>query len=49
MDKTAAAYESFSKWSASKSESLLMGDVVYSKEAENNIPSSWTVGKIVSL
>ena len=26
-----------------------MGNVVYFKKAENNISSSWTVGKVVSL
>ena len=38
-----------SKWSAGKSEPLLVGDIVYFKKVENNISSSWTVGKVVSI
>merc|ERR1711895_98473 len=49
MDKIDGAYESFFKWSAGKSEPLLVGDIVYFKKVENDISSSWTVGKVVSL
>ena len=38
-----------SKWSAGKSEPLLVRDIVYFKKVENNISSSWTVGKVVSI
>ena len=38
-----------SKWSAGKSEPLLMGNVVYFKKVEDDISSSCTVGKIISL
>ena len=38
-----------SKWSAGRSEPLLVGDIVYFKKIENDISSSWTVGKVVSL
>ena len=37
------------KWSAGRSEPLLVGDIVYFKKVENDISSSWTVGKVVSL
>ena len=49
MEKTAGAYYDFSKWSSGKSESLLAGNVVYFKKATNNIPSFWTMGRVVSL
>ena len=49
MDKTAGAYENFSKWSSGKSESLLVGNVMYFKKATNNIPSFWTMERVVSL
>ena len=38
-----------SKWTVSRSEPLLVGDIVYFKKVENNISSSWTVGKVVSI
>ena len=38
-----------SKWSVGRSEPLLVGDIVYFKKVENDISSSWTVGKVVSL
>ena len=38
-----------SKWSVGRSEPLLVGDIVYFKKIENDISSSWTVGKVVSL
>ena len=38
-----------SKWSTGKSEPLLVGDIVYFKKVENDISSSWTVGKVVSV
>merc|ERR1711867_234823 len=38
-----------SKWSAGRSEPLLVGDIVYFKMVENDISSSWTVGKVVSI
>ena len=38
-----------SKWSTGKSEPLLVGDIVYFKKVENDISSSWTVGKVVSI
>ena len=49
MDKVAGAYKSLFKCSAGKSKPLLMGDVMYFKKAEDDISSSWTVGKVVSL
>ena len=49
MEKVGGAYTSFSKWSAGKSEPLLIGDVVYFKKAENYISSSWTIGRAISL
>ena len=38
-----------SMWSVSRSEPLLVGDIVYFKKVENYISSSWTIGKVVSL
>ena len=38
-----------SKWSAGRSEPLLMSDIVYFKKVGNDISSSCTVGKVVSL
>ena len=38
-----------SKWLVGRSEPLLVGDIVYFKKIENDISSSWTVGKVVSL
>ena len=38
-----------SKWTVGRSEPLLVGDIVYFKKVENNISSSWTVGKVVSI
>ena len=49
MDKTAGAYYDFSKWLSSKPESILASNVVYSRKATNNIPSFWTMGRVVSL
>ena len=49
MDKAAGVYESFFKWSAGKSEPLLMGNVVYFKKVEDDISSTCTVGKIAGL
>lgn len=38
-----------SKWSVGRSEPLIVGDIVYFKKIENDISSSWTVEKVVSL
>merc|ERR1711867_190294 len=38
-----------SKWSAGRSEPLLVGDTVYFKKIENDISSSWTVGKVITI
>ena len=38
-----------SKWSVGRSEPLLVGDIVYFKKVENDISSSWIVGKVVSI
>ena len=38
-----------SKWSSGRSEPLLVGDIVYFKKVDNDISSSWTVGKVVSI
>ena len=38
-----------SKWSVGRSEPLLVGDIVYFKKVENDISSSWTVEKVVSI
>ena len=38
-----------SKQTVCRSEPLLVGDIVYFKKVENNISSSWTVGKVVSI
>ena len=49
LDKVAGAYKSLFKCSAGKSEPVLMDDVAYFKRAEDDISSSWTVGKAMSL
>ena len=38
-----------SKWSAGRSEPLLVGDIVYFKKVGNDISSYWNVGKVVSI
>ena len=38
-----------SKWTVSRSEPLLVGDIVYFKKVKKNISSSWTIGKVVSI